>query len=186
MPAVRRTAMRRDPRTLLTAALLSVAVALAATACGDAAGDDARAAAGPSRPTAGTSARPQTPTTSGGRMTQGLSGPVTLVRSGGVGGLQDRVQVRPDGTVTVTTKGNTPLTRQLDEGQLAAIVQAVEQADLASLGQGTTTPTRSDELVYTLSAQGRTYRTSETQAPAEVQALLTELGALLSAPAPTP
>jgi hypothetical protein len=176
--------MRRDPRTLLTAAAVAATVLVGTAACGDAGGDDARATAAPSTPTSGSVT--STPTTPGARMTEGISQPVVLVRSGGIGGVQDRVQVRPDGTVTVTSKGGATVTRQLSEAQLAAVVQAVQKADLDLLGTGAPTPSRSDELYYTITAEGRTYRTTETQAPAAVRPLLDELGSLLSAPAPTP
>ncbi|MGN6610567.1 MAG: hypothetical protein ACTHLJ_02220 [Angustibacter sp.] len=123
-------------------------------------------------------------------MTEGISEPVVLIRTGGVGGLADRLQLRPDGTYTVTGKTKTPVTRQLSEGQLAAIVDAVQAADLRQLAtQQSSTPSpterRSDQLFYVLSAQGVTVTFSETTAPDSVRPLLEELGALFSSPGST-
>src|SRR4051794_36892854 len=125
--------MRRNPRTLLTAGLLATTALLGTSACGDAGGDDARATPGINTQTAGTTG-PTTPVssspTASARMTEGIDQPVVLQRSGGVGGLKDRVEVRPDGTTTVTTKGKAPVTRQLSEAELAAIAQAVQKAGI--------------------------------------------------------
>ncbi|GAB3597347.1 hypothetical protein GCM10027446_25280 [Angustibacter peucedani] len=174
--------MRHDAKTLLTAALLASTALLGTAACGS----ESDVQVGSSSTTS-----PGTPSSSatsepGGRMTEGISQPVVLMRSGGIGGLQDRVEVRPDGTATITSKGKAPVERQLSEAELAAVVRAVKDADLAALGDGKTTPTRSDEMTYTITAEGQTYRTVETQAPDDVRPLLDALGTLLSAPAPTP
>ncbi len=123
-------------------------------------------------------------------MTEGISQPVVLIRTGGVGGLADRLQLRPDGTYTVTGKSKAPVTRQLSEGQLAAIVDAVQAADLPQLAtQQSSTPSttgrRSDQLFYVLSAQGVTVTFTETTAPDAVRPLLEELGALFSSPGST-
>jgi len=121
-------------------------------------------------------------------MTEGLSQPLVLVRTGGVGGLKDRLELRPDGTCTVTSGGRPPVTRQLSEGQLAAIVLALKSAHLeAAAGAPSTSPTehRSDQFTYTLTAEGHTLTTTETTAPPPLRPLLQQLDALLSAPAPT-
>ncbi len=173
--------MRPDARTALTAALLAGAALLAPAACGATTSSDA---AGTLTATTGPSSG--APTTPGARMTEGLAQPLVLQRGGGVAGLQDRVEVRPDGTYTVTSKGRAPVTRQLGEGQLAAVVHALADARLGELDAAAASPTRSDELAYTITADGQTYHVSETQAPASVRPLLEELGALFSAPASTP
>ncbi len=119
-------------------------------------------------------------------MTEGISQPLVLVRTGGIGGLKDRLEIRPDGTYTVVSKGRAPVTRQLTEGQLAAIVTALQQADLPALATTSPTERRSDQFTYTLTAEGTTFTTTETTAPPALRPLLDELGALFSSPAPTP
>ena len=84
-----------------------------------------------------------------------------------------------------TSKGRAPVTRQLSEGQLAAIVTALRNADLPSLANQSPTERRSDQFSYTLMAEGTTFTTTETTAPDAVRPLLEELGALFSSPAPT-
>jgi hypothetical protein len=165
--------MRRDPRTLLTVSLLGAAALLGATACGSQEAADVGVA------TTGATTEP------GGRMTTGISQPVVLQRTGGVAGLDDRLEVRPDGTCTVTTKGKPPVTRQLSEAELATIVDALQEAHLATLATRPASPPRSDELTYTIAAGGTTFRTTETAAPDAVRPLLRELGALFSSPGPT-
>lgn len=118
-------------------------------------------------------------------MTEGISQPLVLTRTGGIGGLKDRLEIRPDGTYTVTSKGQAPVTRQLSEGQLAAIVDALQAADLPHLTTQSPTEQRSDQFTYVLRADGTTFTTTETTAPDAVRPLLEELGALFSSPRST-
>src|SRR6476661_4024638 len=117
MGAIVRTPVRSHAAVARGAAV-AVAVVLGAGACGSATSGSGTAPAG----TSSTASAPTSSTTSapGGRMTEGISQPLVLVRTGGIGGVKDRLEIRPDGTYTVTSKGRTPVTRQLSEGQLAA------------------------------------------------------------------
>ncbi|HEX3005921.1 MAG TPA: hypothetical protein VHO27_17030 [Angustibacter sp.] len=188
MRAIDRTTVRTIPTVIaLTAATLLGAAACGAQDAGDAVGTSGTS---PTTTTPAGSGTPSATPTPGGRMTEGISQPVVLVRTGGIGGLKDRLELRPDGTYTVTSKSRAPVTRQLSEGQLAAIVDAVQAADLpqvATQQSSTSSPTerRSDELFYVLSAQGVTVTFSETTAPDAARPLLEELGALFSSPGST-
>jgi hypothetical protein len=174
--------MRRDLRTILTVVALG-ASGLLATACGAETGDVVGASPQTSSPSASTGSA--TATEPGGRMTEGISQPVVLVRTGGIGGLKDRLELRPDGTYTVVRKGSAPVTRQMSEGQLAAIVNALQQADLSAASNQSATSAQSDQFTYMLKAQGTTLTTTETTAPQSVRPLLDELNTLFSAPAAT-
>lgn len=179
MRAIQRTT------TIPTVAALAAVTLLGATACGSQSAGDA-VQTGPTATGSTTSATP----TAGGRMTEGISQTLVLTRTGGIGGLKDRLELRPDGTYTVTSAGRPPVTRQLSEGQQAAIVNALQAADLPQLAtQQSSTPSpterRSDQLFYVLSAQGVTVTFSETTAPDSVRPLLEELGALFSSPGST-
>ena len=154
------------PTTLLAA--LAAATLLATAACGSETTAGRAASTASSSPPAA------------GRMTEGLAQPLLLTRTGGIGGAQDRLELRPDGTCTVTRKGQAPVTRQLGEGQLASIVQALRAADLPHLATASPTERRSDQFTYVLQAEGTTFTTTETTAPDAVRPLLQQLGALLS------
>lgn len=197
--------MRRNAKQLVSGALVGATVLAGAAACGAATGE-----AGPSstesstsstsrRSTSSTSAtsatRPPTtagagsPTSRSGRMTDGLDTPVVLQRAGGVGGVKDRLTVNPDGSYVVDTKGKAPVTRRLSESQFAAILDAVQAADLPSRAQGATASVpeaQPDRFRYQITAQGATITTSETTASGQVRQLLDVLQPLFSAPAPTP
>jgi hypothetical protein len=175
--------MRAIHQTFLTA-LAALAVGGLLAGCGA----ESTSGTGPASAASATGTTPSSsPSTEpGGRMTEGISRPLVLVRTGGIGGLKDRLELRPDGTYTVTSKGKAPVTRQLGEGQLAAIVDALQRADLPSLANQSPTERRSDQFSYTLMAEGTTFTTTETTAPDAVRPLLAELSALFSAPAPTP
>jgi hypothetical protein len=120
-------------------------------------------------------------------MTQGLTSPVVLERTGGFAGRRDRLEVRPDGTLVVSTRGNRPVTRRLSEAELAAVVSAAKAADLGAQVP-TSRPTAADADVfrYRLLAEGQAVATTERQADGDVRRLLDVLVPLFSAPAPTP
>ena len=120
-------------------------------------------------------------------MTEGLSSPVVLERFGGIAGVKDRLEVRPDGTVVLTTRGNRPVTRRLSEAELAAVVSAAKAAHLGARAPATSpTAAGADVFRYRLVAEGEALMTSEQQADGAVRRLLDVLTPLFSAPAPTP
>jgi hypothetical protein len=120
-------------------------------------------------------------------MTQGLTAPVLLERSGGIAGRRDVLQVRPDGTFTVSTHGSRPVTRQLSEAELAAVVSAVKAADLRSVGTGPRPMgNQADVFRYKIVADGAVVMTTDQQADGGVRRLIDVLIPLFSAPAPTP
>jgi hypothetical protein len=182
------------PRTARACAVLALAAlpAVGLAACGDATtGAGSTSGSVTVTPTDATTtpggSATSSPTAGSGRMTRSLAEPVVLTRSGGLAGVKDRLEIRPDGTYTViSTREQRPRSRQLSEAVQARIVAALDAADLASLARGsTTTPQVADGYFYTLSAQGRSVRLSEP-VPDRAQPLITELQALLSGPAPTP
>jgi hypothetical protein len=137
-------------------------------------------ATGPDRPGS-------TPSTPGGRMTEGLTSSVGFERFGGIAGRRDRLEVRPDGTVVVATGDGRPVTRRLSEAELAAVVSAAKAVDL-SAQPPTSRPTAADADVfrYRVTVEGRSITTTDGQADGAVRRLVDVLTPLLSAPAPTP
>ncbi len=175
--------MRPELKKLLIApAAATLLVGLAA--CGSETVVDAGAA-----PTSTSTGPTSTdPTTSGGRLTEGLPGVIVLQRTGGLKGAKDRLELRPDGSYTVTTRTGPPVTRQLDEPEQAAVVAALKLADLAKVKPAPTKPGDPvivDGFTYVLTADGESVTIGEPT-PEQVRPLLGVLGALFSAPAPTP
>jgi hypothetical protein len=170
--------MRRLQTLLLAGALL-----LGAAACGDEPSGSAANAPSGTSGTSGTSGSGQPTSTSQAGQ---LPGRIVLTRTGGIAGMDDALVLNPDGSYTVTRKGQAPVNRRADAAQLAAIATAVQGAELGQLPRGATNGTVSDEIFYKLNVGSRTYLIASTQAPEQVKPLLDELGALFSAPAPTP
>lgn len=179
--------MRRDPKNLLTVALMGTTLLLSSAACGS----ETTNTSSPSSPQGSTSDSVTPPPTDGNQTppVSGLRKPVTLVVGGGFAGVNDRIEVQPDGSYTVTSKGKTPRQGKLDERQLSTIAGEVDEADLPKLSAQppvTATVTQSDQFTYALSADGATLKATETTLPPAVKPLINELKSLLSVPAPTP
>jgi hypothetical protein len=193
--------MRPELKRSLTALAAAATMAVGLAACGSDTIVDSGAVPTSTGPTTSTSPQPTSsgptrsgdptgsgdPTTSGGRMTEGLPGVIVLQRSGGLRGAKDRLELRPDGSYTVLARTGRPVTRQLDEPEQAAVVAALKLADLARMKPPTRPPggpVIADGFTYILSAGGQTVTLGEPT-PAQVRPLLSVLGALFSAPAPT-
>lgn len=161
--------------------LLGSALLVTLTACGASVTQDAGTGpTGPATTPAGSST-PMTP--------RGQSGSLVLTRGGGVAGVRDRLEVRPDGTYTVTRKGQAPVTRRLSEGERTALLAALATADLPRLAQQPAASAPGSEVGrfrYTISAEGATLSVSEATVPAQLRPLLQATEGLFSAPAPTP
>jgi hypothetical protein len=95
--------------------------------------------------------------------------------------------VRPDGTYTVSSRGGRPVTRQLSEAELAAIVDAARAAHLGSQPAASRPgASEADVFRYRLVVEGEALATTEQQADGAVRRLIDVLMPLFSAPAPTP
>ncbi|WP_426566264.1 protealysin inhibitor emfourin [Angustibacter sp. McL0619] len=162
------------PLARLAAALLGGALLVGASACGS------------EQPSGTAGSTPASLPATSGNQPGGLASPVVLIRTGGIAGMNDALVLMPDGTYTVTRKNQDPVTRRADAGQLRAIADAVQGANLSKLPPSTPDTTTSDQISYRLSVGSRTYQIAGTQTPDEVRPLLDELGALFSAPATTP
>jgi hypothetical protein len=198
--------MRPELTRTLALALASTAL-LGAAACGGekvpvdvapgaaAASGAATTGTTPTTPASPTKPAPPTtpptsatrPTAPGGRMTEGLSATIVLQRNGGMIGAKDRLELRPDGTYTVTSKNRPPVTRQLNERAQADVVTALRTANLSRMRPGPTAggATIVDGFSYTLIV-GKDSVTLGEPIPKQVVPLLAALGALFSAPSPTP
>lgn len=151
-------------------AVLVAAVGLVLTGCGD-----EGTGGSPTTTTAGTPSS-TTPSTTPTTAPAG-SMPLTVTRTGGFAGFDDRVVVGADGIASVSTRGQGSVRCKLDASLLSTIVGAVGQVDWA--GVGTTTPTvrHPDDLIIAVSAAGGLSRIEDPKVKplvAPVSKLLTE------------
>jgi hypothetical protein len=105
---------------------------------------------------------------------------VTYRVSGGFAGVDERTVVSRDGTV-VHTSGQAPPERgRLTADERAALVEALEASDFATLPPDTVDPHVADAFVYEVTYAGRRVRTSDGAIPprlAPVLDLLREIAA---------
>lgn len=103
---------------------------------------------------------------------------VTLERTGGVGGLQQRVEVHADGSYVVAGDGGAARGR-LTGSEAHDLALAVQQARLATARTAAPTERRSDEYTYVVRSQGHVLTATGTTLPAQVRPLVEALVALL-------
>lgn len=125
------------------------------TACGSSAGGGAGPGPGTSSTGTGTTGTGTTGTgtTSTGTTTGDATFPVTISRSGGIAGFNDRIVVDTGGATTVTSKRGTAGRCTLTADTLARLLAAV--GALPKAGSPTTTgPQIADEMFTTVEAPG--------------------------------
>ena len=94
-----------------------------------------------------------------------LTGPVTYERGGGIAGRRDRLIVQPDGTAELTVRDKTK-SIELTRRELAELGRDLEQADLASLPQDSTSKKPvPDTFGYRVSYDGTTVTTDDPAMP---------------------
>ncbi|MFD7155810.1 hypothetical protein ACFV9C_14480 [Kribbella sp. NPDC059898] len=103
--------------------------------------------------------------------------PVTVARTGGFAGFDDQVQIGTDGVATVSSRGKPTLRCKLDPAFLATISAAVEKVDWASLAATKPATKHPDDMIVSVTANGKTARIEDPQLKvlaAPVTKLLTE------------
>jgi hypothetical protein len=101
-------------------------------------GDDSDAGSTPSPTTSTTS----TPTPSGGEAL-----PITVTRTGGFAGFDDKVVIGPDGVTTLSRRGEQIAKCKLEAGFLASLTAAVQQVDWAGVGSTKPTIRHPDDMI---------------------------------------
>ncbi|HZX07648.1 hypothetical protein [Kribbella sp.] len=103
--------------------------------------------------------------------------PVTVARTGGFAGFDDQVQIGTDGVATVSSRGKQTIKCKLDPSLLATISAAVEKVDWASLVATKPSTKHPDDMIVSVTANGKTARLENPQLKvltAPVSKLLTE------------
>ncbi|MFC5267137.1 hypothetical protein ACFPJ1_33890 [Kribbella qitaiheensis] len=154
-------------------AVLAAAAGLVLTGCGDESTPDAGST--PSAPATSTPA-PNTPTT-GTPSTGAGPLPLTVTRTGGFAGFNDKVFIDTDGVASVSTRGKDPVRCKLDAGFLGTITDAVKQVDWADVGITKPSVRHPDDMIIAVSTSGGLARLEDPKLKpmvAPVSKLLTE------------
>lgn len=154
-------------------AVLAAAAGLVLTGCGDESTPDAGSS--PSAPATSTPA-PSTPTT-GTPSTGAGPLPLTVTRTGGFAGFNDKVFIDTDGVASVSTRGKDPVRCKLDAGFLGTITDAVKQVDWADVGITKPSVRYPDDMIIAVSTSGGLARLEDPKLKpmvAPVSKLLTE------------
>jgi hypothetical protein len=96
---------------------------------------------------------------------------VTMVRSGGIAGLVDRVTVTRGGRVRVSHRGSPSEAFDLRPGQLTRLRAALDDARLPALKPDYPAP-GADMFEYAVTAGGVTVTATETAVPASLRPLI--------------
>ena len=122
-----------------------------------------------------------TPTPGAPSVTQstpvGAGLPLTVTRTGGFAGFDDRVVIGPDGVATVTSRGKETVRCKLDRSLLTTISTAAQQVDWAALQSTKPSTKHPDDMIVAVTANGKTARLEDPRLKpltAPVSKLLTE------------
>jgi hypothetical protein len=155
-------------RNLSRYAVVAAVAGLVLTGCGDESGG-----------ASGTTST--TPTPSAPSVTQstpvGAGLPLTVTRTGGFAGFDDRVVIGPDGVATVTSRGKETVRCKLDRSLLTTISTAAQQVDWAALQSTKPSTKHPDDMIVAVTANGKTARLEDPRLKpltAPVSKLLTE------------
>jgi hypothetical protein len=103
--------------------------------------------------------------------------PLTVSRTGGFAGFDDKVLIGTDGVATVSARGKDTIRCKLDPSLLTTLTTAAEQVDWASLVAAKPTVKHPDDMIVAVSANGKTARLEDPKVKplaAPVSKLLTE------------
>jgi hypothetical protein len=155
-------------------AVLAAAAGLVMTGCGD----ETDAGTG-STPSSSTSAPSTTGTPTTGTPTTGTPGalPLTVPRTGGFAGFNDKVVVGTDGIAEVSSLGKDSVRCKLDAGFLNTLTTATMQVDWADVGVTKPSVRHPDDMIIAVAAGGGLARLDDPKLKpmaAPVSKLLTE------------
>ncbi|WP_237706615.1 hypothetical protein [Kribbella flavida] len=137
-------------RNLRFAAVAALA-GLVVTGCGDETDPSSTPSPGPSSPaptSPAPSTAPSSSTPTGGAL------PLTVTRTGGFAGFDDRVVIGTDGVATVSRRGKDPVKCRVDASLLTELTDAVQQVDWTAVGSTKPTVRHPDDMIIAV-ASGR-------------------------------
>lgn len=154
--------------------VLAAAAGLVLTGCGDETNSGgAPTTPPPSTPSSGT---PGTPTSGPSSTRTSDAMPLTVTRSGGFAGFDDRVVLGADGIANVTSRGQNPVRCKVETGLFNTVIAAVGQVDWAAVGATKPTVKHPDDMIIAVSAGGGLARLEDPK----VKPLVAPVGRLLT------
>jgi hypothetical protein len=114
---------------------------------------------GPTPTTAPTNTLPPAATPTGTAVAP-AGGTITFETSGGIAGIQRRMVVAPDGTVTLSGRGTQTATLKLSQERVDGLLSELIAADFRNLEDRYGDGTVSDDIYYTISYEGGDVRKS--------------------------
>jgi hypothetical protein len=160
----------RNLRFVTTTVAATAAAGLLLAGCGDDSG-------------AGSSPSPSTPATSTPTLSTPGGGealPITVTRTGGFAGFDDKVVIDTDGVTTVSQRGKQKAKCKLDAAFFTSLTDAVKQVDWAAIGSTKPSIRHPDDMIIAISAGGGLARLEDPRLKplaTPVSALLTEAAA---------
>ncbi|WP_344180296.1 hypothetical protein [Kribbella lupini] len=130
----------------LAAATATAAAGLLLAGCGD----DSGAGSSPSPSTPATT----TPATTTPTPSTPTALPITVTRTGGFAGFDDRVVIGTDGVTTVSQRGKQTHKCKLDAAFLTSLQTAVSEVDWAAIGSTKPSIRHPDDMIIAISAGG--------------------------------
>jgi hypothetical protein len=140
--------MHEDVKNIRYAAL-AAAAGLVLAGCGDE--TNSGSAPPPTQPSAST---PGTPTSAPSSTRTSEAMPLTVTRTGGFAGFDDRVVLGADGIANVSRRGADPVRCKVEPGLFSTIVAAVGQVDWAAVGSTKPSVKHPDDMIVAISAGG--------------------------------
>ena len=157
-------------------AALAAAAGLVLAGCGD----ETNSGSGPTAPATSTPApstsAPSTPSSTPSSTRTADALPLTVTRTGGFAGFDDRVVLGADGIASVSHRGQGLVRCKLDADLFNTISAAVEQVDWAAVGTTKPTIKHPDDMIIAVSAGGGMTRLEDPK----VKPMVTPVGKLLT------
>ncbi|QNE22898.1 hypothetical protein F1D05_12265 [Kribbella qitaiheensis] len=141
-------------------------------------GDETNSGSAPTTPPPSTpsTSTPGTPTSGPSSTRTSDAMPLTVTRSGGFAGFDDRVVLGADGIASVSSRGGNPVHCKVETGLFNTVIVAVGQVDWASVGTTKPTIKHPDDMIIAVSAGGALARLEDPK----VKPMVTPVGRLLT------
>jgi hypothetical protein len=162
--------MHEDVKNIRYAAL-AAAAGLVLAGCGD----ETNSGSAPP-PTPPSTSTPGTPTSAPSSTRTSDAMPLTVTRTGGFAGFDDRVVLGADGIASISRRGQDPVRCKVEPGLFNTVIAAVGQVDWASVGTTKPTVKHPDDMIIAVSAGGGLARLEDPK----VKPMVTPVSKLLA------
>jgi hypothetical protein len=154
--------------------VLAAAAGLVLAGCGDETNSGGTPTTPP--PSAPSTNTPGTPTSAPSSTRTSSAMPLTVTRSGGFAGFDDRVVLGADGIANVSSRNQPAVRCKVETGLFTTLLAAVDQVDWAAVGATKPTVKHPDDMIIAVSAGGGLARLEDPK----VKPMVTPVGRLLT------